>query len=194
MKDTTKKLIEEKVGEFLEIGANLEHNRWSSWQAYLYGKCVRNEDGSLTIPVDSVRHWQRQIDTPYAELSEPEKESDRREVRTYLPLLRSSLEDVALVAREEAQKEWFDAGWEEGREAMRKELLEKLPINELQRASMKDVAGLTLRAHFTNLLIRVNGKDVIKEADGLKHLLKALLSSPTQGRGRKSHEWDTGVC
>lgn len=62
----------------------MEHTRWSKWQSYLHSKCIKNEDGSLTIPAGLVVHWERQISTPYSQLTEPEKEADRREVRPYI--------------------------------------------------------------------------------------------------------------
>jgi hypothetical protein len=34
-----------------------------------------------------VKHWEKQIETPYSELTNEEKESDREQVRTYLPLI-----------------------------------------------------------------------------------------------------------
>jgi hypothetical protein len=53
----------------------------------MHGCCTRNVDGSLTIPPQLVERWQRQIDTPYAALSEQEKESDRSQVDRYWPLV-----------------------------------------------------------------------------------------------------------
>lgn len=78
---------EEVEKEFIEKGAALEHERWSGWQSYLHTKCIKNDDGSLTIPPELVSHWDRQINTNYEFLSEGEKESDRKEVRNYLPLI-----------------------------------------------------------------------------------------------------------
>lgn len=80
---------QEEEKRFVEEGANLEHYRWARWQEYLHSKCIENPDGSLTIPTASVLHWKRQIGTHYDHLSEEEKESDRKEVRNYLPLLRA---------------------------------------------------------------------------------------------------------
>ena len=69
----------------------IEHERWSHWQRYMHEKGVRQADGSLVIPADLVQHWDRQISTPYHELSEKEKESDREQVRKYLTLITSAL-------------------------------------------------------------------------------------------------------
>lgn len=41
----------------------------------------------MTIPVDLVRRWQRQIDTSYADLSEKEKDFDRKEADNTLAIL-----------------------------------------------------------------------------------------------------------
>ena len=67
--------------ELMEKLADAEHNGWAHWQKYLHSKCVANEDGSLTIPAELVERWTRQINTPYSELTEKEKESDRNQVR-----------------------------------------------------------------------------------------------------------------
>ncbi|MFC8731183.1 hypothetical protein ACFT5B_01820 [Luteimicrobium sp. NPDC057192] len=39
------------------------------------------------IPADLATRWAAQVETPYAELSEQEKDSDREQVRQYLPLI-----------------------------------------------------------------------------------------------------------
>lgn len=70
----------------IEQLAAIEHSRWADWQKYLHSLCIVNDDGSLTIPKDALDHWERQIATPYADLSEREKESDRQQVDRYLPL------------------------------------------------------------------------------------------------------------
>jgi hypothetical protein len=67
--------------------ADAEHASWARWMAYLFSKCQRQADGSCTIPSEYVSHWQREVETPYAELSEREKESDRTEVDLILPII-----------------------------------------------------------------------------------------------------------
>jgi hypothetical protein len=67
--------------------AALEHQRWVHWQKYVHGKGQRQPDGSILLPADLVARWERQINTQYGDLTAEEKESDRDQVRKYLPLL-----------------------------------------------------------------------------------------------------------
>lgn len=73
--------------------AALEHDRWAHWQQYLHNQCERRSDGSLVIPRDLVCRWEAQIRTPYVELSLEEQESDRDQVRRYLPTVVEILTD-----------------------------------------------------------------------------------------------------
>ncbi len=70
-----------------EVLADLEHQRWAKWQAYVHNRGSRNLDGSITIPSELVSRWDRQIDTSYMELSEKEKDMDRKEVDKTLKVL-----------------------------------------------------------------------------------------------------------
>jgi hypothetical protein len=83
--------IEHLLGGLVEQLAAVEHERWSHWQRYVHSKCVRQPDGSLLVPATLVARWEKQIDTKYAELDEQERESDREQVRKYLPLIASAL-------------------------------------------------------------------------------------------------------
>lgn len=71
--------------------AAVEHERWASWQRYVHDHCERQPDGSLVIPAELASHWETQIETTYAELSELEKDSDRKQVHRYLPVLLDAL-------------------------------------------------------------------------------------------------------
>lgn len=75
----------------MEKLAAIEHERWADWQKYFFEQCIpQNNDGKyvdLTLPIPKYERWNRQIKTPYSELSESEKESDRREVCRYFPLI-----------------------------------------------------------------------------------------------------------
>lgn len=76
-----------RLFELLEQLAAIEHERWAHWQGYLHSKCSRNDDGSLTIPSELVARWERQIKTPYQNLSEVEKKSDKDQVMVYLKFI-----------------------------------------------------------------------------------------------------------
>jgi hypothetical protein len=71
--------------------AAIEHERWAHWQRYMHGKGERQPDGSLLLPGELVTRWDKQIATDFAGLSEREKESDREQVRRYLPFIASAL-------------------------------------------------------------------------------------------------------
>lgn len=81
--------------ELLEELAAVEHERWSHWQQYLHDQCVPGPDGSLTIPAELARRWSAQMTTPYNELSEEERDSDRDQVRRYLPVIATALDDAS---------------------------------------------------------------------------------------------------
>ena len=85
--------IETRLGPLMEELASAEHERWAHWQRYMHSLGERMENGSLVIPADIVAHWERQIDRPYTALTEEEKESDREQVRRYLPLIVQALTD-----------------------------------------------------------------------------------------------------
>ncbi|ENW30363.1 MULTISPECIES: hypothetical protein [Acinetobacter] len=83
----------EQYKELIEKLAAIEHERWAHWQSYLHSKCLKNENGSLTIPAELVERWNKQINTGYEELTEDEKESDREQVQKYFYLLIPFLSD-----------------------------------------------------------------------------------------------------
>lgn len=76
--------------EFIELLSDYEHDRWSRWQKYLFSKCIPNEDGSLIIPQEFVDRWSRQMNTDYNNLSNEEKESDRKEAIKILNIIKEN--------------------------------------------------------------------------------------------------------
>ena len=67
------------MNEIREKLAALEHEQWAHWTAYMLEKLFPQLfDGSQAVyPSEDVKRWMVQIKTPYAELSEKEKDSDR---------------------------------------------------------------------------------------------------------------------
>jgi hypothetical protein len=78
--------MDDKVTDEL---ANYAHAAWSGWIGYLFAKSIANEDGTITIPQWAVDRWNRQAKTPYADLPENEKDSDRDEARKMLAVIES---------------------------------------------------------------------------------------------------------
>ncbi|GFM19738.1 MULTISPECIES: hypothetical protein [Mycobacteriales] len=81
--------------ELMEKLAAIEHERWAHWQQYMHDQCQRAKDGSLIIPAHLAKRWQTQIETPYENLSDSEKDSDREQVRRYLPIIGAAIKAPA---------------------------------------------------------------------------------------------------
>lgn len=79
------------LSNLVEALAEIEHQRWAHWQKYLHSRCEQQSDGSMLIPAELVKKWEVQISTPYRELSEQEKQSDREQVHKYLPVIAEAL-------------------------------------------------------------------------------------------------------
>lgn len=64
------------------------HEAWSGWMKYMFSRCGdKRLGGGYCIPVELVERWQRQMTTPYTDLPENEKESDREEADKIMKLL-----------------------------------------------------------------------------------------------------------
>lgn len=90
----SKAQLSESFASLLEELAALEHQRWAHWQKYVHDNAQRQPDGSLLLPADLVARWERQFSTLYADLTDEEKNSDREQVRKYLPILERWLSRV----------------------------------------------------------------------------------------------------
>lgn len=83
--------IHERLEAAIDRLASIEHERWAHWQLYMHSKAERRPDGSLILPANLVSQWSRQIETPYEALTSKERESDREQVRRYLPTIVDAL-------------------------------------------------------------------------------------------------------
>lgn len=71
--------------------AELAHKQWSGWMKYLFSKSnVNVSGGCVLIPAWAAKRWTRQMNTPYSELPEEEKESDREEADKILAVINSA--------------------------------------------------------------------------------------------------------
>jgi hypothetical protein len=79
--------------DLLESLAGYAHEAWSGWMKYLFEKSLTGSSGnsilpgSALIPKSLVNRWRRQMKTPYDELPENEKDSDRKEALRMLRIV-----------------------------------------------------------------------------------------------------------
>jgi len=80
----------EENKELVEALAEYAHCAWSGWMEYMFRKCAdfAFPSQALVLPEAFVVRWKRQARTPYGNLPEEEKESDRDEAREMLAILR----------------------------------------------------------------------------------------------------------
>lgn len=101
----------EATGDLVERLAAIEHERWADWQKWCH-KVLReqlNPNGCDNDLEDVLRRWDRQIGTPYSELSEAEKQSDRDQVMRYWPLVQQEAEQRCIEARIETAQQILDS-------------------------------------------------------------------------------------
>ena len=65
--------------------AEIEHERWADWQSWCH-KVLRENCPSPELEKVLAR-WDQQITTPYKDLTENEKDSDREQVMRYWDLI-----------------------------------------------------------------------------------------------------------
>jgi hypothetical protein len=95
----------------METLASIEHSSWSGWAEWMLLK-IKEEvlagmmgdeqlDPDRLEGLECVQRWRRQIATSYADLSEKEKESDRKVVREKLPIYRPHRQARAVLLSDE---------------------------------------------------------------------------------------------
>lgn len=82
--------------------ADIEHQRWSHWQRYIHGLMGRKQDGWYVLDPEYVKRWERQIATPYEQLSEREQASDMEQVDRYWSLVEKALAQAKCDGAREA--------------------------------------------------------------------------------------------
>jgi hypothetical protein len=71
-------MTDQEKREIVEQLATLEHDQWIHWTSYMLDN----------LTPENIARWRRQINTPYEELSEREKESDRKWAHMALHIIR----------------------------------------------------------------------------------------------------------
>ena len=101
--------------ELIEQLAASEHSSWARWMRYFLGKLqkrhIKHDSGNvanimfnqhdLIIPAAYVKALQKQIDTPYEQLSEREKQYDRDEVEHILPIIEAYVSEQTKEGKNE---------------------------------------------------------------------------------------------
>ena len=76
--------FERFVLKYMEVFAEIEHDRWSGWMKYMFTKgheVIQNDIGmTWQMNIESYEMWQRKMLGSYSDLSVAEKGSDRVEV------------------------------------------------------------------------------------------------------------------
>jgi hypothetical protein len=85
---------QDEIARLREALAEYAHEAWSGWMIHMFSKGKFTyfdiNDGwqeNWIMPSWAVARWKRQMNTPYSELSESEKESDRVEADNMLAIL-----------------------------------------------------------------------------------------------------------
>ncbi len=64
--------------------SELEHLQWCHWTEYMLNN----------LTPENIERWKRQINTPYIELSEKEKESDKKWAQKTIDIIRKHIWDM----------------------------------------------------------------------------------------------------
>ena len=88
--------------------ADLCHEQWSGWMKYQFSRFTENND-KMELSSIWVLRWTRQLCTPYADLTEKEKDSDRKEADRFLGAINYNLR-VLLDDLAKTHEEGFIAG------------------------------------------------------------------------------------
>ena len=70
----------------IELIADFMHDQWSHWTKHQF-KVMFNYQNWSEEKDELIERWRRQMNTPYAELSEKEKDSDREWAKKLIDLL-----------------------------------------------------------------------------------------------------------
>jgi hypothetical protein len=153
--------------------AAIEHERWAHWQRWMHDQGRRDErTRALVIPATLVDRWERQIATPYADLSEAEKASNREQIDQYWPLIEPLLAEVERL-REQLENARVDKDAAEQDSRSR--------FAEVERLTQEN-ARLTVELDRWTSGQRRKGMLIIESVpDGLEYAARLVRAQGTEG-------------
>lgn len=120
--------------------ADIEHERWSDWQSYVHSKMYElgtNQNVSHNVhlkimPTELWDRWERQMRTPYSQLSKAEQQSDIKQVVRYFPLIVNYVNEmVSEYMKALDGVELPEEVWKKLSDVNRDYLLENLPTSNV---------------------------------------------------------------
>lgn len=96
----------------IERHADLEHEIWAGWMQYLFLHGTFNDDGTWTMPAEMVERYRRLMHTPYCDLTDRERGSDREQARLHLHLEKTG--EIIRCTIKEAKNDTGKAGENRG--------------------------------------------------------------------------------
>lgn len=88
--------------------AAVQHDIWAHWMRYLFSVGDRVDDGSVLIPADKVKRWERQIHADYDDLSEEEQASDLEQADKVLSVFDVVAYDAPEYMKGPEWDEWLE--------------------------------------------------------------------------------------
>lgn len=90
VQDQSKTKSNPDIEELRQKLASIEHERWADWQKWCHQVLRDQLEPEVLEKLEPVlRRWDRQIATPYSQLSPEEKKSDIEQVDRYWPLIQA---------------------------------------------------------------------------------------------------------
>jgi len=74
------------MNELTQNLAVYAHEAWSGWMKHMFSKSRKNQSGSVLIPADLARRWERQMGTSYDDLPADEQISDVAEAHKMIAI------------------------------------------------------------------------------------------------------------
>ena len=98
--------------------AAIEHERWSDWQTWMHQCAYTDYDAEgktiYCYTEEQISRWDKQITTPYSELTEKEKKSDMDQVDRYWPIIEAYIAERLEERELETAASLYDYGMKLG--------------------------------------------------------------------------------